>query len=239
LAKPKFLNMKNILISGGTGGIGEEVCRFFSGKGYRVIFFYNKNLSKANSLQEECNAIPYQVDITNEQGVLLAINNVKKLYGKISAVINCAGISKRGLFQDFTSCDFDEIFAVNVKGIFNVCKPLIWDLIDTKGDIINISSIWASVPASCEVLYSASKGAVESLTKSLAEELSLSGVKVNAISPGFVDTAMNKGLTKEDIEDFLSSNDLKRVVSAQEIAMLCEEIILGKETGKIFEIFGR
>ena len=230
--------MKNMLVTGGSGGIGEEIVKHFSLLGYNVILFYNSNTQKAEYLKSQYNAVIKKVDITSEQGVALALQDVKKQYGNISVVINCAGITKRGLMQDFTEQDFNDIFNVNVKGIFNVCKALIWDLVSTKGDIINLSSIWANYPASCEVLYSASKGAVESFTRSLAQELGYSGVKVNAISPGFVNTKMNSGISPQEIAEFLQENNLTRVIEPKEIALLAEQIIKGDKTGEIFEIFG-
>lgn len=230
--------MKNLLVTGATGGIGKEICIYFSNIGYKVIGLYNKNKETADFLSEKYGVATYQVDISNQQGVSLALCDIQKKYGKISVVINSAGVTKRGLLQDNTEQDYLDIFNVNVKGVFNICKSLIWDLVETKGDIINISSIWATRPASCEVLYSASKGAIESFTRSLADELKYSGVKVNAISPGFVDTPINKGITEQELKEFLRENNLKRVIDAKEIAELCHKIILSDKTGEIYEIFG-
>lgn len=230
--------MKNILVTGATGGIGQEICIHFSNLGYRVIGFYNKNKETASFLQTNYGVVTYQVDITNEQEITLALCDIKNKYGKISVLINSAGITKRGFLADFTEQDYNDIFNTNLKSVFIICKNLIWDLVETKGDIINISSIWATRPASCEVLYSASKGAIESFTRSLAEELKYSNVKVNAISPGFVDTPINKGISKQEIQEFLQENNLSRVVTAKEIALLCEQVLLDDKTGEIYEIFG-
>lgn len=230
--------MKNLLVTGATGGIGVEICKHFSHLGYRVIGLYNNNVEMANFLQQNYGVVTYQVDISLEQGITLALCDIKKKYGNISVVINSAGVTKRGLLLSNTEQDYLDIFNVNVKGVFNICKNLIWDLAETKGDIINISSIWATRPASCEVLYSASKGAIESFTRSLAEELKYSSIRVNAISPGFVDTPINKGLTEQEIQEFLQENNLKGVVKAKDIALLCEKVLKKGETGKIYEIFG-
>ena len=107
-----------------------------------------------------------------------------------------------------------------------------------KGDIINISSVWGQRPASCEVLYSASKGAIDSFTKSLADELSGSGIKVNALSLGFVDTPMNKGLSSDDIKEFLSNNGFDRVILPEEVGKACLKIVNGKASGKIVKLYG-
>lgn len=231
--------MKTVVVTGGSGGIGSQICKTFAQEGYKVALIYNTNLQKAQQLEKSGVKI-YQADITNEKSVISAFDKVREELGKISILINCAGISIKGLFQLCTTEDFDKIFGVNVKGAFNCSKQVISDMLELEGgDIINISSIWASRPASCEVLYSATKGAINSLTISLADELRFSNIKVNAISPGFVDTPMNSGLSKEEVEDFLAENGLKRVVTSEEIAQKCLEIILQDKSGQIYEIFGK
>ena len=230
--------MKTVVVTGGSGGIGSQICKSFASIGYKVALIYNTNLSRAQELEGYGVKI-YQADVTSEQSVNSAFDKIRAELGKISVLINCAGISVKGLFQCCSSEDFDKIFGVNVKGVFNCTKAVISDMLELEGgDIINISSIWASRPASCEVLYSATKGAVNSLTLSLADELQFSSIKVNAISPGFVDTPMNAGLTQEEIADFLKENGLKRAVGAEEIAQKCIEIINGSKSGQIYEIFG-
>ena len=230
--------MKTVVVTGGSGGIGAQICKEFASCGFRVALIYNSNKEKAEKLAQG-NIKAYFADISSEQSVNLAFDKIRAEMGKISVLINCAGVSVKGLFQCCTEGEFDKIFGVNVKGVFNCSKAVISDMLELEGgDIINISSIWASRPASCEVLYSATKGAINSLTISLADELQFSNIKVNAISPGFVDTPMNSGLTQEEIEGFLSENGLKRIVKAEEIAQKCIEIVNDKISGQIYEIFG-
>ncbi len=230
--------MKTVVVTGGSGGIGSQICKHFAKNGYKVALVYNSNLAKAQELASYGVKI-YQADISSEQSVDKAFGKIREELGKISVLINCAGVSVKGLFQLCTIEDFDKIFGVNVKGVFNCTKAVISDMLELgEGDIINISSIWASRPASCEVLYSATKGAINSLTISLADELQFSSIKVNAISPGFVATPMNAGLTQEEIEEFLAENGLKRVVEAEEIAQKCIDIVNDNKSGEIYEIFG-
>lgn len=230
--------MKTVVVTGGSGGIGGQICKEFASLGYAVALIYNTNLPKAQELTN-CGIHAYQADVQSEQSVQNAFNKIRAELGKISVLVNCAGISIKGLFQCCSNQEFDKIFGVNVKGVFNCSKLAISDMLELEGgDIINISSIWATRPASCEVLYSATKGAINSLTISLADELKYSNIKVNAISPGYVDTPMNSGLSQEEIEDFLSENDLTRMVTAKEIAQKCTQIVQEDKSGQIYEIFG-
>ena len=232
--------MKTVVVTGGSGGIGAEICKSFALNGYKVALLYFNNKETAQKLGQEFGAKIYRCDISSEQSVQQVFATVRQELGKISVLVNCAGVSVKNLFQLCTQQDYEKLFGVNVKGVFNCSKQVISDMLDLGGgDIINISSIWASRPASCEVLYSATKGAINSLTVSLADELSFSNIKVNAISPGYVQTKMNNGLTQEEINGFLQENGLTRIVSATEIAQKCLEIVKQNNTGEIYEIFGK
>ncbi len=231
--------MKTVVVTGGSGAIGVEICKQFKSSGYNVALFYHSNEKKACEISREYGIKAYFVDLQDENSVISALNSVRNDFGKISCLINCAGICKRGCLQDFSSTDFDNIFAVNVKGAFLCGKHVLSDMLYyEKGDIINISSVWGQRPASCEVLYSASKGAIDSFTKSLADELSGSGIKVNALSLGFVDTPMNKGLSSDDIKEFLSNNGFDRVILPEEVGKACLKIVNGKASGKIVKLYG-
>lgn len=231
--------MKTVVITGGSGAIGSAIAELFKKEGYSVAVIYNKNKEKAEQLKKEGINV-YQADVGDEQSVKEAIKRIKSDFGRITCLINSTGITKRACLQDCTGQDFDEIFSANVKGAFLFSKEVISDMLFCeKGDIINISSVWGERPASCEVLYSASKGALNMFTVSLARELCFTPIKVNAVALGFVDTPMNKGLSQEEIEDFLEENGFARLVTPQEVAQCCLKLVNGKKSGKIIKLFGK
>ena len=134
-------------------------------------------------------------------------------------LVNNAGISHQGLITETDEIDYDKIIDVNLKGVFNCCKSVTPVMVNQKfGKIINISSMWGQVGASCEVAYSAAKAGVIGLTKALAKELAPSGITVNAIAPGLIETGMNANLTIEEITDFVNEIPLARIGSADEVA---------------------
>ncbi len=231
--------MNTVVITGGSGAIGSAIAELFKKEGYSVAVIYKTNKEKATNLAEKIGVKAYYADVGDEKSVKKAIEEIRRDFGRITCLINSAGITKRACLQDCTGQDFDDIFSANVKGAFLFSKEVISDMLFCeKGDIINISSVWGERPASCEVLYSASKGAINMFTKSLSDELSFTPIKVNAIALGFVDTPMNKGLTQEEIADFLDDNGFSRLVSPEEVAERCLKTVKGKGTGKIIKLFG-
>lgn len=210
--------MKNVLVTGGSRGIGAECVRLFSRQGYRVFFIYKNSADTAARLSEETGAFPFCGDISVSGDVERIYNEIKR-YGGIDVLVNNAGISQIKLFSDITEEDWDRMFDVNVKGIYLVTKRFLGDMVHKKqGRIINMSSMWGETGASCEVHYSASKAAVIGFTKALAKELAPSGITVNCIAPGMIDTDMNAELSEEDTEAFVSEIPLGRMGTALEIA---------------------
>ena len=144
-------------------------------------------------------------------------------FGSLDVLVNNAGIAYQGLITDTDEIDFDRIIDVNLKGVFNCCKSVIPSMVSQQsGKIINISSMWGQVGASCEVAYSAAKAGVIGLTKALAKELAPSGITVNCIAPGLIETSMNSNLTIEELNDFVEGIPLGRIGSADEIAAAIE-----------------
>lgn len=194
---------QTIFITGGSRGIGEAVVRRAAGK-YNVVFTYNKSAEKAKKLQEElddCGVIAVQCDVRDDKSVLNALEAAKTRFGKVDILINNAGVSCDGLLIDTDSEKWRECFAVNVDGVFNVTRAILPDMLSRKqGSIVNVSSVWGLVGASGEVAYSASKAAVIGFTKALAKEVALSGVRVNAVAPGAVDTDMMKCYSDDEVE---------------------------------------
>ncbi len=207
--------MKNVFITGGSRGIGKELVRIFSKNGYRVGFCYNKNEESAKKLSVETKAFCYKADVSKEEEITSAIRD----FGSVNILINNAGISKGGVFTSLSTGEIKEIMDTNFLGSVFAIRTVYDDMVKRKsGRIINISSMWGSTGASCEAYYSASKGALDALTKSLAKELGPSGITVNAIAPGVVDTDMNKCYTDSDIDALKEEIPLGRISLPEEIA---------------------
>lgn len=206
--------MKKVLITGGSRGIGKECVKEFRNLGYKVYFLYRSDDKSAQRVAEKTGAVAIKCDITKADDVL----NSKNIIGNIDILINNAGISQIKLFQDITENDWDEMFNVNIKGMFNVTKQFVSDMINNKyGRIINISSMWGETGASCEVHYSASKAAVIGFTKALAKELAPSGITVNCVSPGVIATDMNSHLTKEDINSLKEETPIGKIGTVKDV----------------------
>lgn len=215
------MKTKTIFVTGGSRGIGEAVVRAAAGK-YNVVFTYNNNEDKALSIQKEFEGMgvyAVKCDVTKIESVKNAVIFAKQKFSNIDILVNNAGISKSGLFIDISDEDWDEIINCNLNGVKNVTKEIIEDMLSKKsGCVINVASIWGEVGASCEVAYSTSKAAVIGFTKALSKEVAFSGVRVNAVSPGAVDTDMMKVYTKEEIKELCDEIPLGRLASAKEIA---------------------
>ncbi len=211
--------MKNVLITGGSKGIGKECVYAFSKKGYRVFLNYNKSEEEAKRISEETGAVIVKADVSKYDEVKKMADFIHSQYGKIDVIVNNAGIAEQKLFIYITENDWDNIFNINVKGMFLVTKEFADDMIFRKsGKIINISSMWGVTGGSCEVHYSASKAAVIGFTKALAKELGPSGICVNCVAPGVIKTDMNRNLTEDDYRELSEETPLGRIGSAEEVA---------------------
>ena len=211
--------MKNVLITGGSRGIGRALVEAFSKSGYKVAFTYNNSEAEALKLQEEFSPLAFKADSRKEAEVLAAVKAAREALGSIDILINNAGISSFSLFTDLTLEEWNDTFAVNVGGAFLYTRAVLPDMISKKwGRIINLSSIWGLVGSSCEVHYSASKAALIGMTRALARELGPSNITVNAIAPGLIDTDMNKSLSDEDKALFAEDTPLGRAGRPEEIA---------------------
>ena len=207
--------MKKVLITGGSRGIGAECVRSFAKAGYEVYFTYNNSEEMAHQVAEDTAATALKCDISSVD----AIKDVISKVGNIDILINNAGISQIKMFQDITEDDWDNMFNINVRGMFLVTQGVIENMIHNKwGRIINISSMWGETGASCEVHYSASKAAVIGFTKALAKELGPSGITVNSISPGVIDTDMNSHLTQNELDELCDETPLGRIGEPNDVA---------------------
>lgn len=210
--------MRNILITGGSRGIGAACVELFRKNGDNVFFLYNKSDEKAEKIREKTGAIPIKCDISSFSEVRAAADIIHKT-AEIDIIINNAGISQIKMFQDISENDWDRMFNVNIKGMFIVSQVFLSDMIKKKkGRIINISSMWGETGGSCEVHYSASKSAVIGFTKALAKELGPSNITVNCVSPGVIDTEMNSHLSDEDLKALEYETPVERIGTSNEIA---------------------
>lgn len=228
--------MKHVLISGGSRGIGAAAVRLFSEKGCRVSFFYVKNRDAAEAVAAETGAEAICCDVADPEAVEVAV----KALPPVDILINNAGLALPGLINQITPEQWDRLFAVNVKGIYSTVRAVLPGMLAKQsGCILNISSMWGQVGASCEAAYSATKGAVDALTKALAKELGPSGIRVNAVSPGFIETEMNASLSEEDKAVLVEETPLGRAGTPEEIAQalwdLSQSLFI---TGQILPVNG-
>ncbi len=217
---------KIALITGASRGIGKSIAMELSSLGATVIINYSKDDNEANNTLNCINATGreaflYKCDISHFIEAHKMIDNIVNKFGKIDILVNNAGISQVGLLMDMKENDFDNIINVNLKGVFNCSHGVIPHMLkEGKGSIISISSIWGNVGASCEVIYSASKGGVNSFTMALAKELGTSGIRVNAISPGVIETDMNNFLTFDERENLVKEIPMMKFGKGEDIAKL-------------------
>ena len=209
---------KTVLITGASRGIGASCARIFASNGYNVIINYNKNHERAKQIASKTGGNLIQADVSDIAQTEKMIDSIISEYGKIDVLVNNAGISVTGTFDSISDEDVRRLFDVNIFGTFNCTKLVLPHMLRRKyGKIINVSSMWGQVGASCEVHYSASKAAVIGFTKALAKEVGPSGITVNCVSPGFISTDMTACYTKEEVN------------------AICEEIPVGR-TGSPYEV---
>lgn len=217
--------MKNVLVTGATGGIGSAIADIFAKNGYNVALhtFSKPDEAKkaADVLREKygVNTKFVQADISKANEVKAMFSELENDFGKFDVLVNNAGVSLVSMLCDTTEDDFDRVMNINLKGAFLCTKEAIKNMVHNKwGRVINISSVWGNAGASCEVIYSASKAGLVGFTKALAKELAPSGITVNAVSPGLIDTEMNSHLSDEDIKALCDEIPVGRMGLPCEIA---------------------
>ncbi|WP_010093313.1 elongation factor P 5-aminopentanone reductase [Ornithinibacillus scapharcae] len=232
---------KNVLIIGASGDIGKQVAYQLGQEGYFLILHYHNNNNAVGELQDKLgNQVigTIKADLSHVDGIETLLSNI--LY-PIDSVIFASGIAYYGLFQDTPEAIFDEMIAIHVKAPFSIVKALLPAMISRKaGKIILISSIWGEIGASFEVLYSAVKGAQNSFVKALAKEVGPSGITVNAVSPGFIDTKMNP-LSDDDKAALVNDIPLNRAGTTQDVADAVSFLLSDKASyihGEILKVTG-
>ena len=207
--------MSHLIISGGTRGIGRACVSLFAGKGYKV-----SSLSRTGTPDNAVEGVLYlQCDVRDPDSVKSAVDKAIGENGPVDVLISNAGIAVSGLAQDFKYQDYRDVMDTNFGGLFNLASAVIPHMVrQGKGVILATSSMWGQTGASCEALYSASKGAVDSYIKDLAKELGPSGIRVNAVSPGAIDTDMMSGYDDETKKVICDDTPLGKLGSPDEIA---------------------
>lgn len=215
---------KTVLVTGGSRGIGAAICERFAQEGWKVAVNYNRSKEQAEALAKQlvacgCDACAVRADVSDRAQVEQMVKDVMERFGKINVLVNNAGIAQQKLFSDITDSDWNTMFDVNVKGIYNCCQAVLPGMIHSKsGVIINVSSMWGITGASCEVHYSAAKAAVIGFTKALAKEVGLSGIRVNCVAPGVVATDMNQNLTQQTLDELKEETPLGLIGTPEDIA---------------------
>ena len=236
--------MKTALITGGTKGIGKAIALEFLQRGYEVVINYHSDEAAALATQEEFNEQGYcpvlmRADVSDEVQVRAMFVDFFSIYERLDVLVNNAGISKIKVIQDTTAADWDRMFAVNMKGAYLCSREVVDNMIGMGGCIINIGSIWGEVGASCEVAYSATKGALIAFTKALAKELAPSKVRVNCVSPGVIDTPMNSHLSDSEMEELINSIPVGRIGTPEDVAKACAYLAEADYvTGEILSVGG-
>ena len=203
---------KTVLITGGSRGIGKAMVYEFSRAGYNVLLNFNKSEDISNKIAAELqNVKPYGANVADQQSVMNMVEYANNVFGGVDVLINNAGISCTGLFQDLSLEEWNNLISVNLTGNYNLCKAVLPQMISRKsGKIINISSVWGISGASMEVAYSASKAGVIGLTKALAKEVGPSNIQVNCIAPGFVMTDMTSEYTLDELNAITDEIPLRK-----------------------------
>lgn len=197
------MNKKTALVTGGAKGIGAAVCRALAKGGYNIALNFNTSEKEALCLKNELSSITnveiFRADVSDSEQVKKMFSEIENIYGGVDVLVNNAGIAQQALFTDITDEMWQKMIGTNLTGAFNCCRSALPYMIRQKcGSIINIASMWGEVGASMEVHYSAAKAGLIGLTKALAKEVGLSGITVNAVSPGVVLTDMMSQFSDED-----------------------------------------
>lgn len=236
---------KIALVTGSSRGIGAAVAAALSRAGWAVCINYLEREDKAKALaetlrQEGGQAIVHQADVSDRAAVFAMVERIEKELGPVSLLVNNAGIAKQQQFQDIEPETWQRLFAVNLGGCFNCSQAVLPHMLhEHAGCIVNISSIWGQHGASCEAAYSSTKHAIIGLTRSLSAELALSGIRVNCVAPGVIDTDMVQVLGQETLEELAREIPLGRLGRPEEIARMVLELAENPYiTGQVITVDG-
>ena len=211
--------MKTVLITGGSRGIGAQLVRTLCAAGWRVAFTYCRSEEKAQALAWETGALALLCDARDEQQITQATEKLLKEFRHVDALVHNAGTAWTGLLQDMTSSQWDDLFSLHVKGAFLHTKALLPGMISNqRGSIVFITSMWGETGGSMEVGYSACKAALTGMMKALAKEVGPSGIRVNCVSPGVIETDMMNAYSHEDKAALRDETPLGRLGKTEDVA---------------------
>ena len=237
--------MKTVIVTGGSRGIGAAIVKELAQNNYNVVLNYNNSREAAEQIQNELkengiNIEIFKADVSKRDEVRELIDFTIKKYNNIDVLINNAGIDQIKLFMDTTDEDWNNIIQNNLTSVFYCSQEVLKNMIhNKKGCIINISSIWGIIGASCEVAYSASKAAIDGITRALAKEMGPSNIRVNSVAPGFVKTDMNKDIKLEEIKEIENEIPLGRISKPEEITKSIKWLIEDEYvTGQVISVNG-
>ena len=215
---------KTVIVTCGSRGIGAATCIRFAELGYNVILNYNNSREAAVMLAQSQRQLgrsvfPCRADVSDRASVEKMVDNVIKEFGSIDVLVNNAGIASQELFTKVSMEDWNKMIAINLTGVFNCTQAVLPYMIrNHSGSIINVSSVWGEIGASCEVPYSTVKAGIIGMTKALAKEVGPSGIRVNCVAPGVISTKMNEHLSLEDMNSLIDETPLCRIGEADEVA---------------------
>lgn len=235
----------NIIITGGSRGIGKCLVENLARDGHNILLNYNKSEKQAKKIQEDLKAEGviieiFKADVSKKIEVKVLVEFALKKWENIDVLVNNAGIAKLQMFQDITEDDWNEIINTNLKSAFYTTQEVLPNMLHRKeGIIINISSIWGLVGASCETVYSISKAGLDAMTKSLAKELGPSNIRINSIAPGVIDTEMNSKLDEHIKNEIKAETPLGKIGKPIDIYK-CVKWLIEDEftTGQIISVNG-
>lgn len=215
---------KTVLITGSSRGIGAAAARRFAQEGWGVGLHCRARLDRAQALGAELRALGvpvgvYQGDVSDRAQVDRVVADFLRDFGRLDVLVCSAGLARQELFTDVTQASWRQVLGVNLDGVFHCCQAVLPHMLHRKaGKLITLSSMWGQVGASCEVAYSAAKAGVIGLTKALAKELGPSGITVNCVAPGVIDTAMNGALSPETRAALAEETPLERLGTPEDVA---------------------
>ena len=237
----KNIQNKIAIVTGGSRGIGSSIVQKLSQNGFEVVLNYNSSYEQAKQIaMTNSNIHIFKADVSKYEEVCNLVNFTINKFGKIDLLVNNAGISLIKTINNTTISDFDNILKTNLYSAFYTCKEVSKYMIHQKsGNIINISSIWGLIGASCEMAYSVSKAGLDSITKSLAKELGPSNIRVNSIAPGIIDTKMNNFLNEDEKKQLISEIPLEKIGTPDDVAECVLFLVKSNYiTGQIIQVNG-
>lgn len=232
------MEQRTVLITGASRGIGAACARLFAQRGYAVAVNYASSEERALTLVRELRqkggvALAIRADVGDAEQAAEMVRRVLQEWGHLDVLVCNAGVGHQGLFGEMNYAQWRRVFQVNVDGVYHCCQAVLPHFIHRKeGRIVSLSSMWGQVGASCEVAYSASKAAVIGLTRALAKELGPSGITVNCVAPGVIDTDMNGRLSPEVMEALREETPLERLGRPEDVARTV--YFLASEEGGFF-----